>query len=117
MLGLIKIISYLISIFMIAFVFVIISNGAIHAQGSSNNLKITCIANEEFLLSSSTKNILIDALFEGYGLFAVSSQETINSIMNDKTLFSKEAYNNTNAHFIRQGRGMVRNNGAIKIET
>ena len=96
MLGLIKIISYLISIFMNALVIFIIGNSAAYAQEPGNNLKITYIANEGFLPSSSAKNILIDALFpDGYGLFADFSQETINSIMNDKPPF-----NNVNLYFL-----------------
>ena len=53
----------------------------IYSQVPHNNLKITYIANEGFLFTSSTKKVLIDALFTvGYGAFPVPSQETLSKI-------------------------------------
>lgn len=70
------------------------------SQIAEGNLKITYIGNEGFLLSSSTKNILIDALYsDGYGAFPVPSKQTIDAIINDKSPFYKvDAYFLTHYH-------------------
>ena len=53
-----------------------------------NNLEITYIANEGFLLTSSTHKILIDGLFsEGYGAFSVPPKEVTDKIMNSEAPF------------------------------
>ncbi|MGD8779411.1 MAG: MBL fold metallo-hydrolase [Ignavibacteria bacterium] len=74
---------------MIIVVFGLTNAKTIYAQPQNNDLKITYIANEGFLLSSPTKNILIDALFtEGYGLFATPPKKVIDDIMNDMHPFN-----------------------------
>lgn len=72
----------------------------VFSQVPENNLKITYIANEGFLLSSVTKNVLIDALYsEGYGAFAVPSKEVLDCIMNNKSPFENiSAYYLTHYH-------------------
>jgi len=51
-------------------------------------LQVTYIANEGFLLASSTHKILIDALFSnGYGSFSVPPKEVTDNIMNAKAPF------------------------------
>jgi L-ascorbate metabolism protein UlaG (beta-lactamase superfamily) len=78
--------------FGISFIPVCISN----AQNSSNQLQITYIANEGFLLKSEKHKILIDALFDnGYGTFAVPDSSTIHRIMN-----SEAPFNNIDALFL-----------------
>ena len=58
------------------------------SQKSYNDLQITYIANEGFLLKTLSKKILIDALFsDGYGYFSIPSKEVANDIMNDKAPF------------------------------
>jgi len=59
-----------------------------YSQLHSNDLQITNIANEGYLLQSSTKKILIDALFsDGYGVFSVPPKEVTTDIMNAKAPF------------------------------
>jgi L-ascorbate metabolism protein UlaG (beta-lactamase superfamily) len=58
------------------------------AQVLPNDLKITNIANEGFLLTSSTHKVLIDALYSnGYGLFSVPPKEVREDIMNVRVPF------------------------------
>jgi L-ascorbate metabolism protein UlaG (beta-lactamase superfamily) len=60
------------------------------SQISKNQLEITSIANEGFLLATPTHKILIDALFtDGYGTFAVPSKELIDKIMNWEAPFDR----------------------------
>jgi L-ascorbate metabolism protein UlaG (beta-lactamase superfamily) len=60
----------------------------LYSQAKHNELQITNIANEGFLIKSQNHKILIDALFtNGYGLFAVPPKETIDQIMEAKTPF------------------------------
>jgi L-ascorbate metabolism protein UlaG (beta-lactamase superfamily) len=59
-----------------------------YSQKYDNDIQITYVANEGFLLKSSSKKILIDALFsDGYGYFATPSKEVTNDIMNNKVPF------------------------------
>jgi len=59
-----------------------------YSQIPRNNLQITYIANEGFLLASSSQKVLIDALFtEGYGAFAVPPKEVTNDILEAKAPF------------------------------
>ncbi len=59
-----------------------------YSQASHNNLQITNIANEGFLLESSTHKVLIDALFsDGYGAFPVPPKEVTDKIMNSTAPF------------------------------
>ena len=60
----------------------------ITSQIQRKDLQITYIANEGFLLKTSTKKVLIDALFkEGYGIFSVPSKEVTAQIMDSKDPF------------------------------
>lgn len=59
------------------------------ARLKPHELQITNIANEGFLLETSTKKILIDALFtEGYGVFSVPAKEVTDSILESKSPFN-----------------------------
>lgn len=50
-------------------------------QSKPKELRITYIANEGFLLATSHKKVIVDALFsDGYGFFAVPSKTLIDSI-------------------------------------
>jgi L-ascorbate metabolism protein UlaG (beta-lactamase superfamily) len=52
-------------------------------QSGSKELHITYIANEGFLLSTSNKKVIVDALFkEGYGFFLTPPKSLIDSIEN-----------------------------------
>jgi L-ascorbate metabolism protein UlaG (beta-lactamase superfamily) len=52
------------------------------SQVESNDLHITYIANEGFLLATKEHKVLIDALFsDGYGLFSCPTIDVINQIM------------------------------------
>ncbi len=60
----------------------------IYSQLKQNEIQVTNIANEGFLIKSINHKILIDALFsDGYGIFAVPSKDLINQIMEAKTPF------------------------------
>lgn len=69
-------------------------------QLQSGELRITYVANEGFLLNSSEKSVLIDALFtDGYGSFPVPSKDVIDGIMGNKPPFEKiDAYFLTHYH-------------------
>jgi L-ascorbate metabolism protein UlaG (beta-lactamase superfamily) len=59
-----------------------------YSQIPPHGLQIRYIANEGFLLETTTHKILIDALFkEGYGVFALPSGEVTDEIMNSKAPF------------------------------
>jgi len=69
------------------FIFIIYLPNSYYSQ-VSRNLQITYISNEGFLLKSSTKKVLIDALYsDGYGLFSVPPKEVTNDIMEAKVPF------------------------------
>ena len=56
--------------------------GWLHAQPQGNEIQITYIANEGFLVQSPHHKILIDALFSGgYGLFSIPPKEVIKRII------------------------------------
>lgn len=75
--------AFIIFIYLISF-----SLNSIYSQLQRNELQVTYIANEGFLLKSSNHKILIDALCtDGYGFFAVPSGEVINQIMEAKAPF------------------------------
>lgn len=60
----------------------------IFSQVAQNDLKVTYIANEGFLLETASNKILIDALFsEGYGAFQVPSKELTELIIAAETPF------------------------------
>jgi L-ascorbate metabolism protein UlaG (beta-lactamase superfamily) len=60
----------------------------LYSQLKHNELQITNVANEGFLIKSQNHKVLIDALFtDGYGLFAVPPKETINQIMEARAPF------------------------------
>ena len=63
----------------VSFLFLILSSGTIFSQ---KDLQVTYLANEGFLLRTSSHKVLIDALFkDGYGAFAVPPKETLQQIM------------------------------------
>lgn len=60
----------------------------LHSQVSHHDLRITYVGSEGFLLISSTKKVLVDALYsDGYGLFFVPPKEVTNEIMDAKAPF------------------------------
>ncbi len=73
----------------IIFIFLIFYHPSpIYSQVPHNDLQITYIANEGFLLKSSTTKVLIDALYtNGYGLFSVPSKEITDAIIDAKAPF------------------------------
>jgi L-ascorbate metabolism protein UlaG (beta-lactamase superfamily) len=55
---------------------------SLNAQTKKQELNITYVANDGYLISSAAKKVLIDALFtEGYGFFITPSKEIINSML------------------------------------
>jgi L-ascorbate metabolism protein UlaG (beta-lactamase superfamily) len=61
---------------------------SLHSQVSHSDLRITYIGSEGFLLTSSTKKVLIDALYsDGCGLFYVPPQKITRLIMDMITPF------------------------------
>jgi L-ascorbate metabolism protein UlaG (beta-lactamase superfamily) len=71
-----------IKFFIVVFFTFLSGVNSIHSQVKKNELQITNLANEGFMLQSSTHKILIDALFtDGYGLFAVPPKGITNQIM------------------------------------
>jgi L-ascorbate metabolism protein UlaG (beta-lactamase superfamily) len=74
---------------MIIFFYLLFYNlSSIYSQVPPNDLQITYISNEGFLLRSSTQKVLIDALFtNGYGLWSVPSKEVTSEIMDAKAPF------------------------------
>ena len=55
---------------------------SLHSQVSHHDLRITYIGSEGFLVTSSTKKVLIDALYsDGYGLFYVPPQKITREII------------------------------------
>ena len=65
------------------FCLILSSLPSLHSQVSDHTLRITYIGSEGFLLTSSTKKILIDALYsDGYGVFYVPPQNITSLIMN-----------------------------------
>ena len=73
----------------------------VYSQIAHNNLQITNIANEGFLLTSSSKKVLIDALFtNGFGALAVPPKNILDEIMDAKAPFdSINLYLLTHYHF------------------
>jgi len=61
----------------------IFSYSSTFAQIGPNDLRITYIANEGFLIETKEHKVLIDALFsDGYGLFSYPTKDVIDQIMN-----------------------------------
>ena len=81
----------------VSFLFLILSSGTIFSQ---KDLQVTYLANEGFLLRTSSHKVLIDALFkDGYGAFAVPPKETLQQIMEMKAPFdSIDIYMLTHYH-------------------
>ena len=68
--------------YIIIFCLILSSLPSLHSQASHHDLRITYIGSEGFLLTSSTKKVLIDALYSnGYGVFYVPSQKITRFIM------------------------------------
>lgn len=64
------------------------SFGSVFAQVKTNDLQVTYIANEGFMLITKHHKILIDALFsDGYGFFSTPSEKTLNEMMDAKAPF------------------------------
>lgn len=60
-----------------------------YSQFPGDNLEITYIANEGFLLTTATHKILIDGLYsEGYVVFSVPPKEITDKIMNSEAPFN-----------------------------
>ncbi|MFT3753743.1 MAG: MBL fold metallo-hydrolase [Paludibacter sp.] len=75
-------------LYIISFYIVLNPLNVLHSQVAQNNLRITSIANEGFLLESTTCKILIDALFsDGYETFSTPPKEVIDNIMDSKAPF------------------------------
>jgi L-ascorbate metabolism protein UlaG (beta-lactamase superfamily) len=67
----------------LVFCFIISSVSLLFPQSKSKELRITYIANEGFLLSTTNKKVMVDALFtDGYGFFMVPSKGVTDSIEN-----------------------------------
>jgi L-ascorbate metabolism protein UlaG (beta-lactamase superfamily) len=74
-------------LYLIVFYF-IGSLDALFSQVLPNNLQIINVANEGFLLSTSTHKVLIDALFtNGYGAFSVPPKDFTDKIMKSEAPF------------------------------
>lgn len=60
----------------------VISFSSVFGQVKNNDLRVTYIANEGFMLKTKHHKILVDALFsDGYGYFAYPSNETTKQIL------------------------------------
>jgi len=67
-------------------IFLIYSNSFLFAQ--TNDLQVTYIANEGFMLKTKSHKILIDALFtDGYGYFACPTKDVIEKILSASAPF------------------------------
>lgn len=80
----------------IIFYLTICSLNTLFCQVKPNDLKITYIANEGFLLETINHKILIDALFsEGYGAFHVPDKD-----LNDKILKAESPFDNVSLYML-----------------
>lgn len=66
----------------------VISFSSVFGQVKNNDLRVTYIANEGFMLKTKHHKILVDALFsDGYGYFAYPSNETTKQILSGTAPF------------------------------
>jgi len=66
----------------------VIGFGSVCGQVKTNDLQVTYIANEGFMLKTKHHKILVDALFsDGYVFFATPSEKTLNQMMDAKAPF------------------------------
>jgi L-ascorbate metabolism protein UlaG (beta-lactamase superfamily) len=80
------------------FVIALISNGFYRQNNSQNNLQITYVANEGFLISCNNKKVLIDALFKSPNYTSPSDSTVDKFINNTSPLNNINYYLVTHAH-------------------